>query len=193
MSADKTAEAKRKLRKKAGEKRKALHGELAAVAPGLIAAIGLDFLQLGKPGIVSGFHPYGTEIDCTALLHKLGGEGWTTCLPVVMGPAQPLSFRVWTRDQPLEPGAWDILTPQVDAETVKPDVMLVPLLAFDKSGYRLGYGGGFYDRTIELARSKREVVAVGVAFAGQKVKKVPHGKHDQPLDWMLTEAGAFKC
>ena len=82
---------------------------------------------------------------------------------------------------------------KMDAEPSNPTCCWCRLLAFDKTGYRLGYGGGFYDRTIELARSEREIVAVGVAFAGQKVKKVPHGKHDQPLDWMLTEAGAFKC
>ena len=93
----------------------------------------------------------------------------------------------------MEPGAWDILTPGEDAPIVKPDVFLVPLLAFDKRGFRLGYGGGFYDRTIELARSQRQIIAVGVAFSGQKVKDVPHGKHDEPLDWMLTEEGAFKC
>ena len=97
MAAGKTAEAKRKLRKKAGKRRAALHAELASAAAGAIRDTGLGFLELKKPGVVSGFHPYGTEIDCMALLHRLGGEGWTTCLPVVTGPAEPLTFRVWTR------------------------------------------------------------------------------------------------
>lgn len=193
MPADKTAEAKRELRKKAGKKRKALHGEIGPKARKLIRDMGLDFLELERPGVVSGFHPYGTEIDCTALLHRLAEEGWTTCLPVVTGPAEPLTFRVWTRDEPLESGAWDIPTPQSAAPSVKPDVMLVPLLAFDAQGYRLGYGGGFYDRTTELARGERDIIAIGVAFSGQEVKQVPRGKHDEPLDWMLTEAGARKC
>lgn len=193
MPADKIAEAKRKLRKKAGKRRKALHAELAAIARVRIRDIGLGFLEMSKPGVVSGFHPFGTEIDCTGLLQRLGGEGWTTCLPVVTGPAEPLTFRVWSNDEPLEPGAWDIPAPSDDAAVVRPDVLLVPLLAFDNKGYRLGYGGGFYDRTIELAREEREIIAVGLAFAGQEVKKVPRGKHDEPLDWMLTEAGAYEC
>jgi len=111
----------------------------------------------------------------------------------VTGPAEPLTFREWKQDQPLEEGTWDIPVPTEEAAEVKPDVLLVPLLAFDRKGYRLGYGGGFYDRTIDLARAERDIVTVGVAFSGQEVKKVPHGEHDQPLDWVLTERGPVRC
>lgn len=190
MADEKTAEAKRKLRKQAGERRKALHAELGEDARDLLREPGLGFLQRDTPGVVSGFHPYGSEIDCTGLLRRLAGEGWTTCLPVVTGPAEPLIFRVWVKDDPLEAGAWNIPVPDETAVEVKPDVLLVPLLAFDDAGFRLGYGGGFYDRTIELARAERDIVAIGVAFSGQEVKQVPHSDHDEPLDWMLTEAGA---
>ncbi len=193
MADEKTAKAKRKLRKKAGERRKALHEQLADEARRRLKDTGLDFLDRETGGVVSGFHPYGSEIDCTALLHRLSKEGWKTCLPVVTGPAQPLIFREWGRDEPLEGGAWDIPVPGEDAAEVKPDILLVPLLAFDAEGYRLGYGGGFYDRTLELARSERKIVAIGVAFSGQEVKRVPHGDLDQPLDWMLTELGAKRC
>ncbi len=193
MADEKVAKAKRKLRKKAGEQRKALHAELAEIARGRLKESGLDFLEMTSPGIVSGFHPYGSEIDCRALMHRLARESWTTCLPVVTGPAQPLIFREWGRDEPLEDGAWEIPVPTEDAAEAKPDVLLVPLLAFDKMGYRLGYGGGFYDRTLELARAEREIVAIGVGFSGQQVKAVPHGEFDEPLDWMLTELGPVRC
>lgn len=189
MAGDKIAKAKRKLRKEAGKKRKALHGEMGKAARKLIRDAGLDFLELEKPGSVSGFHPYGSEIDCRPLMHRLGKEGWLTCLPVVTGPAEPLIFREWKRDAPLEDGAWDIPAPPADAPEVRPDVLLVPLLAYDDKGFRLGYGGGFYDRTIELALSERKIITVGVAFSGQQVKDVPHSDHDQPLDWVLTELG----
>ena len=192
MADEKTAKAKRKLRKKAGKHRKALHDELAETARTRLRDNGLDFLDMDSPGIVSGFHPYGSEIDCRGLMHRLAKEGWTTCLPVVTGPAQPLIFREWGRDEPLEDGAWDIPVPTEEAAEAKPDVLLVPLLAFDKHGFRLGYGGGFYDRTLELARSEREIVAIGVAFSGQEVKAVPHGEFDAPLDWMLTELGPVR-
>ena len=193
MADEKTAKAKRKLRKQAGKQRKMLHADLAETARQRLKETGLDFLERTSPGIVSGFHPYGSEIDCRALMHRLAGEGWTTCLPVVTGPAKPLIFREWGRDEPLEDGAWDIPVPTEDAAEVEPEVLLVPLLAFDGAGYRLGYGGGFYDRTLELARSERGIVAIGVAFSGQKVKAVPHGDLDEPLDWMLTEVGPVRC
>lgn len=190
---EKTAKAKRKQRKKAGKVRKELHARLADEAREGLRETGLDFLERTEPGIVSGFHPYGSEIDCTALMRRLSDEGWTTCLPVVTGPAEPLTFRVWAQDDPLEAGVWDIPVPGGEAAEVKPDVLLVPLLAYDDEGFRLGYGGGFYDRTIELARADREVVTVGVAFSGQRVRSVPHLDHDEPLDWMLTEEGPKRC
>ena len=190
---EKTAKAKRKQRKKAGKIRKELHARLAEEAREKLRDTGLDFLGRSEPGVVSGFHPHGSEIDCTVLMRRLAGEGWTTCLPVVTGPAKPLTFREWAHDDELEAGVWDIPVPGEEAPEVKPDVLLVPLLAYDDKGYRLGYGGGFYDRTIELARADREVVTVGVAFAEQRVKSVPHLDHDEPLDWMLTEAGPKRC
>ena len=193
MADEKTAKAKRKLRKKSSKRRKQLHAEMAQAARALLKDIGLGFLEREHPGVVSGFHPYGSEIDCTALMHRLAQEGWTTCLPVITGPAEPLTFRAWGQDEPLEDGVWDIPVPGEDAAEVKPDVLLVPLLAFDRMGFRLGYGGGFYDRTLELARLERGITAIGVAFSGQEVNAVPHGDLDQPLDWLLTEQGPKRC
>ena len=90
------------------------------------------------------------------------------------------------------PGKWNIPVPPETADVVEPDVLLVPLLAFDAEGFRLGYGGGFYDRTIERLRSIKPVVTIGVAYAAQQVDKVVRGEHDERLDWILTEAGAIK-
>ena len=91
------------------------------------------------------------------------------------------------------PGAWDIPVPTVDAAEVFPDVLLVPMLAFDRRGFRLGYGGGFYDRTLEKLRRLKKVVAIGVAYHAQMVDEVPVGPHDAPLDYVMTEQETFQC
>ena len=114
-------------------------------------------------------------------------------LPVVIGADQPLLFRAWTPGETLAPGVWDIPIPPETAAEVLPDVLLVPMLAFDRQGYRLGYGGGFYDRTLEKLRAFRRVWAVGVAYAAQEVEAVPRGDHDAPLDYVMTEQETFTC
>lgn len=143
--------------------------------------------------VVSGFYPYLNEIDTRPLLGKLAGEGWTTALPVVLGKGVPLEFRRWLPGEPTVPGRWDIPRPPDDAPIVEPDVLIVPLLQFDRRGYRLGYGGGFYDRTLELLRSRKRVVAIGVAFAVQEVAQVPQEAFDQRLDFVMTEQGLITC
>jgi 5-formyltetrahydrofolate cyclo-ligase len=119
-------------------------------------------------------------------------DGFKTCVPVVVQLASPLEFRAWVPGEETVPGRWNIPVPPETAKVVEPDVLLVPLLAFDAAGFRLGYGGGFYDRTIERLRAIKPVLTVGVAYAGQQVDKVVRGAHDERLDWILTEAGAMK-
>ena len=123
------------------------------------------------------------------LIARLAGEGWRTALPVVVGRNLPLVFRAWALGEPTMAGRWSIAMPLATAAEVEPDVLLVPMLAFDAAGFRLGYGGGFYDRTLAALRAVKPVIAVGVAFAAQEVAEVPRGRHDEPLDWILTEAG----
>ena len=89
-------------------------------------------------------------------------------------------------------GAFGIPAPPPEAAEVVPEVLLVPLLAFDRAGHRVGWGAGFYDRTLETLRAARAIIAIGVAFAVQEVDFVPHGPHDQPLDWIVTEAEAIR-
>ena len=114
-------------------------------------------------------------------------------MPVVMGEGLPLIFRAWNPGEPTVPGIWNIPVPPESAPELLPDVLLVPMLAFDIAGYRLGYGGGFYDRTLVKLRALKPVTAVGVAYADQQVDAVPRAGYDQPLDYVMTERDSFTC
>jgi 5-formyltetrahydrofolate cyclo-ligase len=111
----------------------------------------------------------------------------------MQGKTRPLQFRRWSPGDPLRTVQWGIREPAEAAPVVEPDVLLVPLLAFDRGGHRLGYGGGYYDRTLRALRSRRPVTAVGLAFAEQEVDAVPHLDYDERLDWVLTPLGAIRC
>jgi 5-formyltetrahydrofolate cyclo-ligase len=143
------------------------------------------------PAVVSGFWPIKDEIDIRPLMIELFNEGCQLALPVVQGRGQPLLFRAWRPGDPLEAGVFGTLQPSARRDTLEPDALIVPLLACDEDGWRLGYGGGFYDRTLRGLRARRKVTAVGVGFDGQLVpEEVPHGPDDQRLDWLLTDKRA---
>lgn len=184
---------KKQARGAAGRLRNGLHEQLKDSAPARLAETGLGFTGLVAPGIVSGFYPFRSEISTLPLLARLAGQGFTTALPIVMGAGLPLTFRAWTEGDAMGKGDWDIPIPLETAPEVLPDVLFVPLLAFDRAGYRLGYGGGFYDRTLAKLRAIKPVTAIGTAYAGQEVAQVPRGEFDAPLDWVLTEEGPIKC
>lgn len=186
------AEAKREARQAAAKRRAAAHAALKDTAGAALAGHGLP-AGIAATGIVSGFIPYKSEIDTEPLLERLHRQGWRTCLPVVIAAEQPLLFRAWTPGEALIPGVWDIPIPPETAPEVLPDVLLVPMLAFDRQGYRLGYGGGFYDRTLEKLRDIKKVWAIGVAYAAQEAETVPRGPHDAPLDYVMTEREIFVC
>jgi 5-formyltetrahydrofolate cyclo-ligase len=187
------AEVKRAARSAASKRRAEAHDRLKDTAGVMMAERGLP------PGIgiagrtVSGFIPYKSEITTIPMLDRLHRSGWQTCLPIVIGMEEPLVFRAWVPGEPLVPGAWDIPVPLETAPEVVPDVLLVPMLAFDRKGFRLGYGGGFYDRTLEKLRALKTVVAIGVAYHAQMVDEVPVGLHDAPLDYVMTEQDSFAC
>lgn len=184
----------KKLARKAAEAARAVaHTVLKDTAALTLARTGIDFAGPVPGRTVSAFIPFGDEIDTRPLLAKLAAEGFTTCVPVVVKPATPLEFRAWVPGEETVPGRWNIPVPPETAKVVEPDVLLVPLLAFDRQGYRLGYGGGFFDRTIERLRGLKPVVAIGVAYSAQRVDEVIRGEHDQKLDWILTEAGPVKA
>jgi 5-formyltetrahydrofolate cyclo-ligase len=141
--------------------------------------------------VVSGYLPVDDEFDVLPLLRAAAARGLATGLPVVPGKGEPLIFRAWAPDGPLVDGVLGIPVPPEAADNVVPNLLFVPMLAFDDAGYRLGYGGGFYDRTLSLLRAERAgTLAFGVAFAAQRVDVVPRNNLDEPLDWIITEEGA---
>lgn len=185
------AAAKRQLRREAATRRSAAARAAPAAGEALAAQV-LQAIDLPAGALVSGYAPMRDEIDPHPLLAALAARGHGLCLPVVAGKGRPLVFRRWRPGAPLVEGAYGALVPEEGAETCAPAVLLVPLLAFDRAGYRLGYGGGFYDRTLAGLRGQGPVLAIGVAFAGQEVPAVPREATDQPLDWLATEAWTAK-
>jgi 5-formyltetrahydrofolate cyclo-ligase len=147
-------------------------------------------LALAPGSPVSAYWPLGDEIDSRPLMHRLHELGHPVGLPVVVGPGQALVFRRWHPGMALAEGGFGVMTPPAAAPILTPAVILAPLLAFDRRGYRLGYGGGFYDRTLGALR-RGAVLAVGLAFAAQEVAAVPQGAGDEPLDWIVTEREAI--
>ncbi|HYF06773.1 MAG TPA: 5-formyltetrahydrofolate cyclo-ligase [Acetobacteraceae bacterium] len=139
--------------------------------------------------IIAGFWPMGSEIDIRPLLQALQARGHPLCLPVTPRRGQPLVFRLWRWGDTLANGAFGTKQPAGE-ETVTPDFLLVPLLAFDRVGRRLGYGAGYYDRT--LAALPR-ATALGVAYAAQEMPEVPAGPDDMPLPRIATECGILHC
>jgi 5-formyltetrahydrofolate cyclo-ligase len=144
----------------------------------------------GEPTTVSLFLPIGTEIDTRPLAERLRNRGHVVALPVMQARSAPLLFRAWAPGSPLVERKWGIREPADDAPVVTPRVLFVPLLAFDRQGFRLGYGGGFYDRTLARLRAEPELpTAIGLGFDCQRVDAVPHLDYDQRLDLVLTESG----
>ncbi|WP_035693561.1 5-formyltetrahydrofolate cyclo-ligase [Azospirillum halopraeferens] len=145
-------------------------------------------------GPVAGYWPLGSELDVRPLLLHLVEGGRTAALPVSGPRGTPLRFRAWQGpDTPMHDGRYGIREPAECVPEVVPAVLLVPFLAFDRSGHRLGYGAGYYDRTLAgLRAAGRPALAVGVGFAAQEVGQVPHGPHDEPLDWIVTEREALR-
>jgi 5-formyltetrahydrofolate cyclo-ligase len=137
--------------------------------------------------VVSAFWSLSGEIDTRPVMTALHDRGCRVVLPVMRGPGLPLDFRAWQPGDELVPAAFNTREPGADKPMLTPSVLLVPLLAFDREGYRLGYGGGFYDRTLAKLRRNGAALAIGLAYAGQEMARVPHDDKDQPLDWIVTE------
>jgi 5-formyltetrahydrofolate cyclo-ligase len=163
--------------------------ERRAAAAGLVEMWRFE-RPVQTPAVVSGFWPMAEELDIRPLMIELHNQGCQLALPVVVAKKQPLVFRAWRPGDPLEAGVFGTLHPSPRREVLEPDALIVPLLAVDEEGWRLGYGGGFYDRTLEALRGKKQITAVGVGFNAQLLPEVPHGPSDQRLDWLLTDKRA---
>lgn len=147
----------------------------------------LNWLSVRAPGaVLAGYIPIRGEADPRPALAAHRGP---TCLPVIVAQDQPLRFHLWRTGQPLEPGAFGTMQPSTATESVQPQIVVVPMAAFDRRGARIGYGGGFYDRTLEKLRAAGPVLALGFGFAAQQVASVPRAGHDQLLDLLVTEDG----
>ena len=141
-----------------------------------------------KAYTVSGYLPIGNEINTLPTLTALTDAGHQTCLPVVIENDCPLDFRLWVEGSPLEGGPLNTRHPASNAIQVKPNVLLVPLLAYDDDGNRLGWGGGFYDRTLGGYKSEgRPVIAIGACYDDQHIAHLPFDEFDMPMNWIVTE------
>jgi 5-formyltetrahydrofolate cyclo-ligase len=187
IATDSSASApKAALRQQALARRDALPAAERAQAAESIAARAFP-LAVAPSAIVAGFMPMKSEINPLPLMRKLAAAGARLALPVVAGKGQPLIMRAWGFGEPLASGVWGIREPPAAAPVVAPDILIVPLLAFDRAGQRIGYGAGYYDMTIAALRAEKEVLAVGLAFAAQEIAAVPATERDAPLDLVLTE------
>ena len=184
--------AKRARRKTCAAARDGLAPADRATAASRIAGIGLGFAATTPGSVVSTYAAIGSEIDPAPLVERLAAAGYRTCLPVIQPLGNPLRFRAWQPGEPLVARTWGIREPADDAPEVEPDILLVPLLAFDRTGGRLGQGGGHYDRVLE-ALKPCGAIAVGLGFAAQELARVPREPHDQALDWVVTEREAIRC
>jgi 5-formyltetrahydrofolate cyclo-ligase len=174
------------LRKVALARRDALGADVRAAAAQAIAARPFP-MPVPQGAIVSGFMPLKSEINPLPLMRTLADAGAKLALPVVAGKGKPLTMRAFTFGDVLASGVWGIREPKPEAPEVFPDILLVPLLAFDRGGHRIGYGAGYYDMTITALRARKSVAAVGIAFAAQEIAQVPSTPRDARLDLVLTE------
>lgn len=166
---------------------KAAHPDAAEQAKGRF----LDHVVIAPDDIVSAYRPIFSELDVTPLMRALHARGVLLCVPVIDGAGLPLSFRRWTPETPMITGAFGAEIPE-DTQAVEPTLLIAPLLAFDRLPYRLGYGGGFYDRTLEQLRGRRPTRAYGYAYAEQEMGVVPVEATDQPLDGVVTPEGLIR-
>jgi 5-formyltetrahydrofolate cyclo-ligase len=178
------------LRAAALAKRDALSDEQRTEAAQALAKRKLPF-EITRGMVVSGYSPIRSEIDPAPMMRMLAEQGAKLALPAVMARGKSLAFRAWFPDDRLMLGPLGILEPSPAAAELIPDIMLVPLAAFDPQGHRIGYGAGHYDFTLEHLRKVKAITAVGIAFAVQQIKAVPALPHDVALDYVLTEKKVF--
>ena len=149
-----------------------------------------EFVQL-RPCTIAAYHARISEIDLAPLIEALHERGHRLSLPVILGRNQALVFRTYRPGDALIAGPMAILEPPATSPEAEPDMVLTPFLAFDRHYHRLGYGGGYYDRTLSMLRERKPLTVVGVGFAGQEIPQLPIGARDAPLDKIVTEVEVF--
>ncbi|WP_298359647.1 5-formyltetrahydrofolate cyclo-ligase [Rhodoblastus sp.] len=184
---------KTQLREKLRAARAAVSPLQAEAAAQAVAdrALALTLEKLENPAPVALYAPLSGELDAFPLLAALARLGFLTLLPVAGEKATPLTFRLWRPGAPLVVGRFGLREPSASAPEMRPDMVFLPLLGFDVEGTRLGFGGGYYDATLDNLRAKGLKAAVGLAFSCQQAEKIPREKHDQQLDFVITEKKLF--
>lgn len=182
---------KAQLRREGFSARKIAHAAGGASAAEAAAARFLGEGLAAGHHVIAGYRPIRTEIDPTPLMTALVGRGHRLCVPVIMGEGLPLSFREWTPDAAMIDGAFGALIP-AEGDWLVPSLLIAPLVAFDRACWRLGYGGGYYDRTLAKLRPTAPTAAIGFAYSGQEVANLPHETTDQPLDAVVTELAVIR-
>src|SRR4051812_47784154 len=167
-------------------RRRGVHGARSVAAAAEVRARVLTALPPTSQ-IIAGYWPLGDELDCRPALGGLCEHGRTVALPVVAGQGLVLIFRTWLAGEAMEPGPFGTSHPTARAAVVEPDTLLLPLIAFDRRGHRLGYGAGYYDRTVGALRRQRSVLTIGLAYDEQEVDEVPAATHDQAMDAIITD------
>ncbi len=179
------------LRDEMRTQRRTMHDSHGTVAAEAAASHGAKFLDaFGRDKVIAAYMPILTEIDSRFLIRDLERSGFQIALPVVAQTGGVLGFRRWGTGDPLEGGPHGTQHPPASAPDIRPDIILCPLLAFDARGHRLGYGGGYYDRTLAALPEAR---AFGLAYSGQMIDRVPYNDADRSIDAVITEAGTFIC
>jgi 5-formyltetrahydrofolate cyclo-ligase len=177
---------KHELRAAALARRDALSLQERASAARAIATR-MPPLEIMPSAIVAGYAPIRSEIDPAQLMQSFAARGAALAMPAISARNAALAFRAWKKGEALAPGVFGIPEPSATAAEVVPDILLVPLAAFDRAGHRIGYGAGYYDRTLAQLRERKIVTAIGLAFAVQEIPQVPALAHDVRLDYVLTE------
>src|SRR5262249_38920002 len=183
---------KAELRRDALGRRDAIPAAARAAAAERVAARPFP-VPVPVGACVSGFFPLRSEINPVPLMRRLADAGAKLALPVAIGRGHPLVFRAWAFGAPLGSGVWGIREPLPDAPEVFPEVLIVPLAAFDRTGQRIGYGAGYYDLSLRRLRATKPVTAIGMAFATQEIARVPTTPRDEKLDLVLTEREVIDC
>ena len=181
------ADSKAALRQAALLRRRALPPETRAAFSRRLTEEGLRLAREWGARTVSAFHPIRDEPDTIALLAAISDAGLPTALPTLAGRGRALVFRLWRPGDPTRSGEMGIAEPLAEAPAVEPDLVFVPLACFDRRGHRIGYGAGYYDRSLAHLRSMQPVRAIGVAYGVCEVAAVPYEAHDQTLDAVVTE------
>ncbi|MGB1953131.1 MAG: 5-formyltetrahydrofolate cyclo-ligase [Candidatus Puniceispirillum sp.] len=183
------ADEKQVLRRSATKIRKRLFEQQAQADISLAAHVDALLERFGR-GIYAAYLPIRSELSPLPLIARLADLSIQTAMPITPAPGNPLDFRLWATGDILDDGPYDTKQPSANAPVCQPDVILAPMLAFDSACWRLGYGGGFYDRSIGgLRQAGHKVFAIGIAFSGQQVEQVPTGPYDMALDAVLTPDG----